>query len=70
MYLEGYDGHCLRAYAYLGDEMPDIVLATQGTSCYKAKVGDTYVYFSEQEQIDYCGQVYTGKELYEPLTNT
>ena len=50
--------------------MPDIVLATQGTSCYKAKVGDTYVYFYEQEQIDYCGQVYTGKELYELLTNT
>lgn len=25
VYLEGYDGHCLRAYAYFGDQMPDIV---------------------------------------------
>ena len=24
VYLDGYDGHCLRAYAYFGDEMPDI----------------------------------------------
>lgn len=70
VYLENYDAHCLRAFAYFGEDMPDIVLATQGTSCYKAKVGDTYVCFSEQEQIDYCGQVYTGKELYELLTNT
>jgi DNA polymerase I len=24
VYLDGYDGHCLRAYAYWGDRMPDI----------------------------------------------
>lgn len=24
VYLDGYDGHCLRAYAYFGDQMPDI----------------------------------------------
>lgn len=24
VYLEGYDGHCLRAYSYFGDQMPDI----------------------------------------------
>jgi DNA polymerase-1 len=24
VYLEGYDGHCLRAYAYFKDQMPDI----------------------------------------------
>ncbi len=70
VYLEGYDGHCLRAYAYLGEEMPDITLVTQGISCYKAKVGNTYICFSEHEQIEYCGQIYTGKELYEFLTNT
>ena len=70
VYLENYDGHALRAYAYFGEEMPDIVLATQGVSCYKAKVGNTYICFSEHEQIEYCGQIYTGKELYEFLTNT
>ncbi|AIU44305.1 DNA polymerase [Delftia phage RG-2014] len=25
VYTDGYDGHCLRAYAYFGDQMPDIV---------------------------------------------
>ncbi len=25
VYLDGYDGHCLRAFSYFGDEMPDIV---------------------------------------------
>ncbi len=24
MYTDGYDGHCLRAYAYFGEQMPDI----------------------------------------------
>ena len=24
MYTDGYDGHCLRAYTYFGDRMPDI----------------------------------------------
>lgn len=24
VYLDGYDGHCLRAYTYFGDQMPDI----------------------------------------------
>jgi DNA polymerase I len=24
VYTDGYDGHCLRAYGYFGDEMPDI----------------------------------------------
>jgi len=24
VYLDGYDGHCLRAYAYFSDQMPDI----------------------------------------------
>ena len=24
VYVDGFDGHCLRAYAYFGDQMPDI----------------------------------------------
>jgi DNA polymerase-1 len=27
VYTDGYDGHCLRAHAYFGDQMPDIRLA-------------------------------------------
>jgi len=29
VYTDGYDGHCLRAYAYFKDEMPDIVLTVE-----------------------------------------
>jgi len=25
VYIDGYDGHCLRAYSYFGDQMPDIL---------------------------------------------
>src|SRR5690606_32526700 len=25
VYIDGYDGHCLRAYAYFGQHMPDII---------------------------------------------
>lgn len=25
VYTDGYDGHCLRAYAYFGEDMPDII---------------------------------------------
>ena len=25
IYTDGYDGHCLRAYTYFGDQMPDII---------------------------------------------
>lgn len=25
VYTDGYDGHCLRAYSYFGDQMPDII---------------------------------------------
>ena len=24
VFTDGYDGHCLRAFAYFGDQMPDI----------------------------------------------
>ncbi|RLI35675.1 hypothetical protein DRO66_06975, partial [Candidatus Bathyarchaeota archaeon] len=27
VYIDGYDGHCLRAYSYFSDTMPDITLA-------------------------------------------
>jgi DNA polymerase-1 len=29
VYTDGYDGHCLRAYAYFGNQMPDIVDTVQ-----------------------------------------
>lgn len=35
VYEQGYDGHCLRAQAYYGHLMPDIILAKPGEKCFK-----------------------------------
>ena len=67
MYLKGYDGHCLRAYTYFKDEMPDIKQIPEDDSvpCYKANVGGAYVWFTADEEVEYQGQIYTGKQFYE-----
>ena len=70
VYTDGFDGHCLRAYSYYGESMPDIKMAPESAICYKAKVGDTDVYFYDDEDIEYLGQTLKGRELYELLTNT
>lgn len=69
VYLDGFDGHSLRAYAYFAEEMPDICQAPSNAICYKANVGGTDIYFHAQEQIEYLGQQMTGEQLYELLTN-
>lgn len=35
VYTDGYDGHSLRAFAYFGDQMPDIQMAEDGERCFK-----------------------------------
>lgn len=67
VYIDGYDGHCLRAYAYFPERMPDIKTAPANDECYRAKVGDTDVCFYASEEVEYLGNVMTGKELYELL---
>jgi DNA polymerase-1 len=68
VYVDGYDGHSLRAYYYFKDQMPDIKLASGEQKCYKAKVGNSYVHFTDTSEIVYQGTVYTGEELYELLS--
>ncbi len=63
VYTQGYDSHSWNAYGYWGDQMPDVVLAEPGEECYKANVGDTYVYFTESEDITYAGRKFTGREF-------
>lgn len=70
VYTDGYDGHCLRAYYYFKDRMPDIEEAPENACCYKAKVGSTDVYFHAEEQVEYMGVLYKGKDLYEVLTSS
>lgn len=69
VYTEGFDGHCLRAFYYFGDKMPDISEAPPNTVCYKANVGGTNIYFHAEEDIEYQGQIMKGKDVYELLTN-
>ncbi|NQY56005.1 MAG: hypothetical protein HRT86_05860 [Ilumatobacteraceae bacterium] len=37
VYLDGYDGHCLRAYSYFKDQMPDIVNTVESINSIKTK---------------------------------
>lgn len=68
VYLDGYDGHCLRAYSYFGEQMPDIEIAEPEEECYKIELdnGDI-LYIHENENIEYQGKIYKGKELYNLL---
>ena len=40
VYIDGYDGHCLRAFSYFGDQMPDIVDTLQSINSIKDKYPD------------------------------
>lgn len=68
VYIHGYDGHCLRAYSYWGDKMPDISMAKKGEECYKVKAGSSTICFHAEEIVEYLGKQYKGKELYKLLT--
>lgn len=35
VYIDGYDGHCLRAYSYFGNQMPDIPPTVSGINSIK-----------------------------------
>lgn len=70
VYLDGYDGHSLRAFSYFGELMPDIKEAPEGEMCYHFIAEDENYYAHETEIVDYCGTKMTGKELYELLTNS
>lgn len=40
VYTDGYDGHCLRAYGYFSDKMPDIKKVSDEEVCYKVTNDD------------------------------
>lgn len=69
VYTEGFDGHCLRAAFYFSDRLRDIELAPDQAQCYKAKVGGTDIYFHSEEDVEYLGQQFKGRELHALLTN-
>jgi DNA polymerase-1 len=67
VYTDGYDGHCLRAFAYFGEHMPDIQSCPPTATAYKATVGDNTFYFHSEEKVEYLGKDYLGSELFELL---
>ena len=40
VYTDLYDGHCLRAYAYFKNQMPDIQQANEDEQCFKLTLED------------------------------
>lgn len=66
---KGYDGHCLRAFYYFGEQMPEVEVAPLGAECYTANVGGTDIFFHSEEDVEYLGKQMKGKELYELLTS-
>lgn len=69
VYIDGFDGHCLRAQSYFAEEMPDIERVPDGAKCYRASIGEETIYFHSQETVTYLGQSMTGQELWERLSN-
>ena len=61
---KGYDGHCLRAFSYFGDQMPDIQLPEQGEACYMIDIEGSNYYFTATQEVSYKGQTYTGADFY------
>lgn len=64
VYTDGYDGHCLRALAYFGDQMTDIELCPEGATAYMVEIGGNKIYFHSEEQINYMGEDMLGQDLY------
>ena len=51
VYTEGYDGHCLRAFFYFRDQLPDIRQADPGERCFRIKTNGTTVYCKSGDLI-------------------
>ena len=64
VYTDGYDGHCLRALAYFGDQMTDIELCPENATAYMAEINGNKVYFHSEERINYLGEDMLGVDLY------
>lgn len=60
VYTDHFDGHCLRAYYYWKDKMPDIDQADESDTCYQ--IGNQV--FKATDTIEYQGQTFTGEQFY------
>lgn len=56
VYTDGYDGHSLRAYAYFGDQMPDIVNTVESIN----SIGDKYPHLRQESKSPTFALTYQG----------
>lgn len=69
VYVDNYDGHCLRAYAYYQEDMPDIRQASQSDRCFKITVNDqTFFCKSGDFIVDSSGNRIPVEQYYEANT--
>lgn len=70
VYTDGFDGHCLRAFGYYRDEMPDIEMIDEDSDDkgYEIELDingtKEFRYFSGKTLVIYKGQKITVEELY------
>lgn len=69
VYTDGYDGHCLRAYNYWKDKMPDINEVGEDEQCYELNLKGKTIYFKSSDTITYQGKQYLGDSFYELVSN-
>ena len=71
VYIDGYDGHSLRAWYYFPEiAKAGLKLADKNEICYTAKVGNKFIDFTENQLIFYKNKTLTGKQLWELLQNS
>lgn len=51
VYLDGFDGHCLRAYSYFRDSLPEVRQADTTDRCFKIKVNDSVLLCKSGDSI-------------------
>lgn len=61
VFTDGYDSHCINAFGYFKEQMPDIQQAKDDELCIKLN-GE---YLKSDDVIHYKGKSYTVKEFYE-----
>lgn len=60
VYLDGYDGHSLRAYAYFGDQMPDIDPTSVASINSIGDKGGPYEHFRQESKAPTFALTYQG----------
>ncbi len=63
VYTDGYDGHALRAFAYFGDQMPDIVETVESINSIAAK-DSPYAHLRQESKSPTLALTYAGTWMF------